>query len=170
MTGVGVTDLGNASEDGPSFSEQQLLNALVEAGINPELLTPQQMAELRQDMILDPTPFDEKGALLGMLRGLGGFEDALSDVEEREAAKLAKKKAAEEEAEKGDGRSDSLANVMGACLAGALGISFGGDANSDELHPEFGDGFNPDPITHEAPPPGYYAMMSTRGKKKPASS
>lgn len=80
--GAGVVDLSQVESDETDFETQRLLVVLKEAGIAPHMLTPMQMARLRQDMITDATPFDEGGAMLGMLRGMGGFEDALNPEEE----------------------------------------------------------------------------------------
>jgi hypothetical protein len=144
MSGVGIADLsGGADSDGEtiSFDQQRLLDVLREAGISPELLTPQQMARLREDMILDPTPFDDAGAMMQMLRGIGGFEDALTDADERAAEALAKQKMDELEDEaKGEaGSGVGLAAVAASCIG--AGIAFGGEGDPDNLHPECIDGF-----------------------------
>lgn len=139
--GAGIADLSQVEGDETDFETQRLLVVLKEAGIAPHMLTPMQMARLRQDMILDPTPFDESGALLGMLRGMGGFEDALNPEEEVVAGEVAP--------------SDLPFISDIKCL---------GEATTDDLHPECADGFEPEHTKHK---PLTAAFMEAMRKKKP---
>jgi hypothetical protein len=142
--GMGVSDLAMIEGDETDFENDRLLTVLREAGISPNLLTPMQLARLREDMIMDPTPFDEPGAFLAMLRGMGGFEDALNPEEEVAAGHVA---------------PPDLPEMLGVAFCGEVG-----DLDYQHLHGECTDGFEPEHTQHK---PLTAKFMEAMRKKKP---